>query len=191
MIDLLIHSDRDITLLTCEECAIDVYVELVNRGCRFLQSEKRIVEEIAKSNGVVEITKLVAESNKNDVFFVLGMENESSLIDRDVFIDCCVEEFIDEDSIPESSEVFMVDCDCDDSEFEEFMSDIVDTLIDKEMKELKETEEDCLCDECLSVLEIIKEDDLSLEESLREAYRCGRQAALYEIVEEIQSKIFE
>lgn len=183
MIDLLTHSDRDITLLTCEECAIDVYVELVNRGCRFLQSEKRIVEQIAKSNGVVEITKLVAESNKNDVFFIFGMENESSLIDRDVFIDCCVEEFIDEDSIPESSEVFMMDCEC--SDCIPSVSDFVNLFLDEE------TEEKCLCDECLSVLEIIEDDDLSLEESLREAYRCGRQAALYEIAEEIESKIFE
>ena len=183
MIDLLIHSDRDITLLTCEECAIDVYVELVNRGCRFLQNEKRIVEQIAKSNDVVEITKLVAESNNNDVFFVFGMENESSLIDRDVFIDRCVEEFIDKDSIPESSEVFMMDGDC--SDCIPSVSDFVNLFLDKE------TEEKCLCDECLSVEEIMMNDELSSEEALREAYRCGRQAALYEIAEEIESKIFK
>ena len=45
--------------------------------------------------------------------------------------------------------------------------------------------EDYSCDECLSVEEIMMNDDLSLEEALREAYRCGRQAALYEIAEEI------
>ena len=45
MIDFLIDSERDVTLLTCKECALHIYEELVEIGCSFAQSEMRILQE--------------------------------------------------------------------------------------------------------------------------------------------------
>ena len=159
MANFLIELEEDITFLTCKECAIDIYVELLEAGYKFLQSKSSVVKEFSKDSEVYEVTKLVAEASEEDVCFVFAVESVEHLDDRHVVVDGCVMDLIDE----------------------------VEIIDDEE----DECYEDYSCDECLSVEEIMMNDELSFEEALREAYRCGRQAALYEIAEEIESKIFE
>ena len=195
MLDFLINSNVDITLLTCESCAIDIYEELVNKGFEFFQSEKRILEEIENSNGVVEITKLVSNFiNEEDVFFVFGMEDEKELMDRIVVIDSCVEDCVDEDMIPRNSMIIMGE-NHEEDEYEEeddYITDLhgfINSLVyGDEVPEEDEYEEDCECDECLTVNEILDNIDLSVEDALREAYRAGKVAALVELAEEIEDK---
>ena len=166
MANFLIELEEDITFLTCKECAIDIYVELLEAEYKFLQSKSSIVKEFSKDSEVYEITKLVAEASKEDVYFVFAVESIDHLDDRHIVVDKCVMDLIEEIEI------------IDDEEDEDFCLE-------------DECYEDYSCDECLSVEEIMMNDELSFEEALREAYRCGRQAALYEIAEEIESKIFE
>lgn len=166
MANFLIELEEDITFLTCKKCAIDTYVELLEAGYKFLQSKSSIVKEFSKDSEVYEITKLVAEASKEDVYFVFAVESIDHLDDRHIVVDKCVMDLIEEIEI------------IDDEEDEDFCLE-------------DECYEDYSCDECLSVEEIMMNDELSFEEALREAYRCGRQAALYEIAEEIESKIFE
>ena len=166
MANFLIELEEDITFLTCKKCAIDTYVELLEAGYKFLQSKSSIVKEFSKDSEVYEITKLVAEASKEDVYFVFAVESIDHLDDRHIVVDKCVMDLIEEVEI------------IDDEEDEDFCLE-------------DECYEDYSCDECLSVEEIMMNDELSFEEALREAYRCGRQAALYEIAEEIESKIFE
>lgn len=166
MANFLIELEEDITFLTCKECAIDIYVELLEAGYKFLQSKSSVVKEFSKDSEVYEVTKLVAEASEEDVYFVFAVESVEHLDDRHVVVDGCVMDLIDEVEI------------IDDEEVEDFCLE-------------DECYDDYSCDECLSVEEIMMNDELSFEEALREAYRCGRQAALYEIAEEIESKIFE
>ena len=144
MANFLIELEEDITVLTCKKCAIDTYVELLEAGCRFLQSKSSVVKEFSKDSEVYEVTKLVAEASDEDVYFVFAVESIDHLDDRHIVVDKCVMDLIDEVEI------------IDDEEGEDFCLE-------------DECYEDYSCDECLSV----------------EAYRCGRQAALYEIAEEI------
>ena len=159
MANFLIELEEDVTFLTCKKCAIDTYVELLEAGCRFLQSKSSVVKEFSKDSEVYEVTKLVAEASEEDVYFVFAVESIDHLDDRHIVVDECFMDLIDE----------------------------VEIIDDEE----DECYEDYSCDECLSVEEIMMNDKLSFEEALREAYRCGRQAALYEIAEEIELKIFE
>ena len=46
MVDFLLESDRDMTVLTCRECALDIYEELIEEGCMFIQDRSRIIREI-------------------------------------------------------------------------------------------------------------------------------------------------
>lgn len=159
MANFLIELEEDVTFLTCKKCAIDTYVELLEAGCRFLQSKSSVVKEFSKDSEVYEVAKLVAEASEEDVYFVFAVESIDHLDDRHIVVDECFMDLIDE----------------------------VEIIDDEE----DECYEDYSCDECLSVEEIMMNDELSFEEALREAYRCGRQAALYEIAEEIELKIFE
>ena len=163
MANFLIELEEDITFLTCKKCAIDTYVELLEAGCRFLQSKSSVVKEFSKDSEVYEVTKLVAEASEEDVYFVFAVESVEHLDDRHIVVDKCVMDLIEE----------------------------IETIDDEDFCLEDECYEDYSCDECLSVEEIMMNDELSFEEALREAYRCGRQAALYEIAEEIESKIFE
>ena len=183
MLDFLINSEVDVTLLTCKACAVDIYEDLIAMDCRFIQSEQAVLKEIERCNDVVEITKLVAESNEKDAFFVLGMEDEKDLTDRVVVIDSCVYDYVDEYSIPENSEVIIAEYDEADLDIVSDMSDFIKLFTDNN--------DCCECDECLAVGEIIENEELSFEEALREAYRAGKIAALTEIAEEIENKIFE
>lgn len=169
MANFLIELEEDITFLTCKKCAIDTYVELLEAGCRFLQSKSSVVKEFSKDSEVYEVTKLVAEASEEDVYFVFAVESIDHLDDRHIVVDKCVMDLID---LTDEVEII------DDEEDEDFCLE-------------DECYEDYSCDECLSVEEIMMNDELSFEEALREAYRCGRQAALYEIAEEIESKMFE
>jgi len=71
MINFLMESEKDITLLTCKECAFEIYKTLSKYECGFVQSEKRIIEEIADSNKVVGITKIVTNDWDPNIYLVL------------------------------------------------------------------------------------------------------------------------
>lgn len=163
MINFLMESEKDITLLTCKECAFEIYKTLSKYECGFVQSEKRIIEEIADSNKVVGITKIVTNDWDPNIYLVFEMEDEALLNNRIIMVDSCVDEYIDKERIPSSS-----------------------TLI-----AAIEDDEEC-CDECMVVEEIINDESIeTLEEAIREAYRRGRESALVEIMDEIAFMLYE
>lgn len=165
MINFLMESEKDITLLTCKECAFEIYKTLSKYECGFVQSEKRIIEEIADSNKVVGITKIVTNDWDPNIYLVFEMEDEILLNNRVVVIDSCVDEYIDKERIPSSS-----------------------TLI--AAIEIEEDEE--CCDECMVVEEIINDESIeTLEEVIREAYRRGRESALVELIDEVAFMLYE
>ena len=96
MINFLMESEKDITLLTCKECAFEIYKTLSKYECGFVQSEKRIIEEIG-------ITKIVTNDWDPNIYLVFEMEDEILLNNRVVVIDSCVDEYIDKERIPSSS----------------------------------------------------------------------------------------
>lgn len=159
------ESEKDITLLTCKECAFEIYKTLSKYECGFVQSEKRIIEEIADSNKVVGITKIVTNDWDSNIYLVFEMEDEILLNNRVVAIDSCVDEYIDKERIPSSSTLI--------------------TAI-----EIEEDEE--CCDECMVVEEIINDENIeTLEEVIREAYRRGRESALVELIDEVAFMLYE
>lgn len=163
MINFLMESEKDITLLTCKECAFEIYKTLSKYECGFVQSEKRIIEEIADSNKVVGITKIVTNDWDPNIYLVFEMEDEALLNNRIIMVDSCVDEYIDKERIPSSS-----------------------TLI-----AAIEDDEKC-CDECMVVEEIINDENIeTLEEVIREAYRRGRESALVELIDEIAFMLYE
>ena len=163
MINFLMESEKDITLLTCKECAFEIYKTLSKYECGFVQSEKRIIEEIADSNKVVGITKIVTNYWDPNIYLVFEMEDEALLNNRIIMVDSCVDEYIDKERIPSSS-----------------------TLI-----AAIEDDEEC-CDECMVVGEIINDESIeTLEEVIREAYRRGRESALVELIDEIAFMLYE
>ena len=163
MINFLMESEKDITLLTCKECAFEIYKTLSKYECGFVQSEKRIIEEIADSNKVVGITKIVTNDWDPNIYLVFEMEDEALLNNRIIMVDSCVDEYIDKERVPSSS-----------------------TLI-----AAIEDDEEC-CDECMVVEEIINDESIeTLEEAIREAYRRGRESALVEIMDEIAFMLYE
>lgn len=165
MINFLMESEKDITLLTCKECAFEIYKTLSKYECGFVQSEKRIIEEIADSNKVVGITKIVTNDWDSNIYLVFEMEDEILLNNRVVAIDSCVDEHIDKERIPSSSTLI--------------------TAI-----EIEEDEE--CCDECMVVEEIINDENIeTLEEVIREAYRRGRESALVELIDEVAFMLYE
>lgn len=165
MINFLMESEKDITLLTCKECAFEIYKTLSKYECGFVQSEKRIIEEIADSNKVVGITKIVTNDWDSNIYLVFEMEDEILLNNRVVAIDSCVDEYIDKERIPSSSTLI--------------------TAI-----EIEEDEE--CCDECMVVEEIINDENIeTLEEVIREAYRRGRESALVELIDEVAFMLYE
>lgn len=165
MINFLMESEKDITLLTCKECAFEIYKTLSKYECGFVQSEKRIIEEIADSNKVVGITKIVTNDWDPNIYLVFEMEDEILLNNRVVAIDSCVDEYIDKERIPSSSTLI--------------------TAI-----EIEEDEE--CCDECMVVEEIINDENIeTLEEVIREAYRRGRESALVELIDEVAFMLYE
>lgn len=145
MEDLLINSGRDITILTCKEKAREIFLELVDKDYEFVQGQLQIIEEINTTKDIIEITKLVSESNEVDNFFIFKMGKEEDLVDRDIIIDSCVKKLVDIDSLPDSSDISI----------------------------FNDTEEECCCDECMAVKEILDMEDLSFEEALREVYRLA------------------
>ena len=166
MINFLMESEKDITLLTCKECAFEIYKTLSKYECGFVQSEKRIIEEIADSNKVVGITKIVTNDWDPSIYLVFEMEDEILLNNRVVVIDSCVDEYIDKERIPSSS-----------------------TLI--AAIEIEEEDEEC-CDECMVVEEIINDESIeTLEEVIKEAYRRGRESALVELIDEVAFMLYE
>ena len=166
MINFLMESEKDITLLTCKECAFEIYKTLSKYECGFVQSEKRIIEEIADSNKVVGITKIVTNDWDPNIYLVFEMEDEILLNNRVVVIDSCVDEYIDKERIPSSS-----------------------TLI--AAIEIEEEDEEC-CAECMVVEEIINDESIeTLEEVIREAYRRGRESALVELIDEVAFMLYE
>lgn len=165
MINFLMESKKDVTLLTCKECAFEIYKTLSKYECGFVQSEKRIIEEIADSNKVVGITKIVTNDWDSNIYLVFEMEDEILLNNRVVAIDSCVDEYIDKERIPSSSTLI--------------------TAI-----EIEEDEE--CCDECMVVEEIINDENIeTLEEVIREAYRRGRESALVELIDEVAFMLYE
>lgn len=163
MINFLMESEKDVTLLTCKECAFEIYKTLSKYECGFVQSEKRIIEEIADSNKVVGITKIVTNDWDPNIYLVFEMEDEALLNNRIIMVDSCVDEYIDKERVPSSS-----------------------TLI-----AAIEDDEEC-CDECMVVEEIINDESIeTLEEAIREAYRRGRESALVEIMDEIAFMLYE
>ena len=165
MINFLMESEKDITLLTCKECAFEIYKTLSKYECGFVQSEKRIIEEIADSNKVVGITKIVTNDWDSNIYLFFEMEDEILLNNRVVAIDSCVDEYIDKERIPSSSTLI--------------------TAI-----EIEEDEE--CCDECMVVEEIINDENIeTLEEVIREAYRRGRESALVELIDEVAFMLYE
>ena len=96
MANFLIELEEDITFLTCKKCAIDTYVELLEAGCRFLQSKSSVVKEFSKDSEVYEVTKLVAEASEEDVYFVFAVESVEHLDDRHIVVDKCVMDLIEE-----------------------------------------------------------------------------------------------
>lgn len=191
MVDILMNMEEDVTLLTCKECAIELYEELVKRGCQFLQDKIRVYKEIDRAGDVIEITKLISECKEDDAFFVFGMIDEKNLFDRTVIIDSCVEELIDLAEIPEESEIVIVQ---EEEEEEDTLLDFIARMLGDSDEDEYDEYEECeyhICDECLAIDEILDNEDLTFEQALREAYRCGREAALIEIQEEIEFKLFE
>lgn len=163
MINFLMESEKDITLLTCKECAFEIYKTLSKYECGFVQSEKRIIEEIADSNKVVGITKIVTNDWDPNIYLVFEMEDEALLNNRIIMVDSCVDEYIDKERIPSSS-----------------------TLI----AAIEDDEE--YCDECMVVEEIINDESIeTLEEVIREAYRRGRESALVELIDEVAFMLYE
>ena len=163
MINFLMESEKDVTLLTCKECAFETYKTLSKYECGFVQSEKRIIEEIADSNKVVGITKIVTNDWDPNIYLVFEMEDEALLNNRIIMVDSCVDEYIDKERIPSSS-----------------------TLI-----AAIEDDEEC-CDECMVVEEIINDESIeTLEEVIREAYRRGRESALVELIDEVALMLYE
>lgn len=163
MINFLMESEKDITLLTCKECAFEIYKTLSKYECGFVQSEKRIIEEIADSNKVVGITKIVTNDWDPNIYLVFEMEDEALLNNRIIMVDSCVDEYIDKERIPSSS-----------------------TLI----AAIEDDEE--YCDECMVVEEIINDESIeTLEEVIREAYRRGRESALVELIDEVDFMLYE
>ena len=104
MANFLIELEEDITFLTCKECAIDIYVELLEAGYKFLQSKSSVVKEFSKDSEVYEITKLVAEASKEDVYFVFAVESIDHLDDRHIVVDKCVMDIIEEIEITDDEE---------------------------------------------------------------------------------------
>ncbi len=191
MIEKLIYSDGDTILLTCTSCAIDIYKKLLFNGFKFLQSESDIVKELDKCScdSVVKITKLVAESNNEDLFFIFELEDEEVSDDRYVIIDTCVRPLVDVEILEDDDDDNDDSCEVDNviylsdyikkKNIESFVKSFVDP---------DEDEFDCDCDECIIVDELLSDDSLDFEDALRSAYRQGRIAALEEIAEEIISK---
>lgn len=160
MINFLMESEKDITLLTCKECAFEIYKTLSKYECGFVQSEKRIIEEIADSNKVVGITKIVTNDWDPNIYLVFEMEDEALLNNRIIMVDSCVDEYIDKERIPSSSTVVLA--------------------------KYEDNDEECLCDECITVEEIINNGDVTLlDDALRDAYQRGRESAIAEIMDEI------
>lgn len=114
MIEFLIESKEDTTVLTCGGCAIEIYEELLKDGCVFVQNEDIILDEIRNSD-IVEVTKLHMEELNKDIYLILEMKDERYLNNRVVLVDSCVEEFVDIERIPSSSSIVSVEDDepCD------------------------------------------------------------------------------
>ena len=109
---------------------------------------------------------------------------------KNVIIDSCVEELIDLAEIPEESEIVIVQ----EEEEEDALLDFIARMLGDSDEDEYDEYEECeyhICDECLAIDEILDNEDLTFEQALREAYRCGREAALIEIQEEIEFKLFE
>lgn len=203
MLSFIMKSEKDVSLLTCGACAFDVYRDLVESGCKFLQSKEMIAKELDSDNEVFEITKLVAEGKKEDVYFLFALEDEKFLRDRIVVIDTCVEEDVCEDRIPLSSEVIHEEDDFvfgeirpiseDDDLITPFIKSLLN-LYEEESEEEEDEESVCLdsiCDECLAISEIMSNEEITLEEALREAYRMGKESAIVEIIEIIGSVLYK
>ena len=140
MIDFLINSNEDITLLVCRECASEMVVELYERDSKFIQDKKAVIKEFNKDSEIFEITKLVAEASEEDVYFIFASSNEEKLpVDREVIIDDC---FLEDDE-------------------EDFEEDINELMV---------------------VEALMMDDELSLEEAIRLAYRLGKEDAICELL---------
>jgi hypothetical protein len=164
MVDFLLESDRDMTVLTCRECALDIYEELIEEGRMFIQDRSRIIREIENSDAVVEITKLKTEDREEDIYYILDLEDEKYLNNRTVVVNSCVSHYIDIDRIPSSSKVVTTE---------------------------DEEDEVCDCDECIVIREIMADKNVTtFEQAIRAAYRCGRDAALVDIIEEAKEMLF-
>lgn len=187
MINYLINSEEDITLLTCKKCAFGVYEALLDQGCKFMQDKERIIREIRKADKIIEITKLIAESKEEDVFFLFSFEAEEYLRDRTVIIDTCVEDFVDEESIPAHHIKHLPDH-ITHEEIAEFVADLMSIEDEDEFEDECDCED--MCDECCVVAELLESDPLDFEEALRLSYRAGKIAAIVDVIEDLEEKLF-
>ena len=140
MIDFLINSNEDITLLVCRECACEIVKKLYEKDFKFIQDKKTVIEELNKDSEIFEITKLVAEATKEDIYFVFASSEEGNLpLYREVITDNC---FFEEDE-------------------ENFEEDINELMV---------------------VEALMMENELSLEDTIRLAYRLGKEDAICELL---------